>query len=239
VKRIWIKLYLEILNDPKMGPLPDYLWRRAVELFLLAGENDKDGLLRPVPDMAWRLRVSEDDLDKSLRTLSAIGVVHETPEGWVVTHFKERQYSESAERMRRYRERHSDGNSDAGSDGNVPSSSSSNSPSFSSEEEGGMGGETSKGMFAAAFGKFYSKREESRWVTLFEALGKAKAEELIAWAFKKEIHLDNRGGLLDSLETAAKNWKGSQVNAPPSNLPKGATVAASWLAKRKASANGN
>jgi hypothetical protein len=56
MKRIWIKLYLEILNDSKMGKLPDWLWRRAIELFLLAGENGDDGLLRPVPDLAWRLR---------------------------------------------------------------------------------------------------------------------------------------------------------------------------------------
>jgi hypothetical protein len=29
----WIKLYLEILDDPKMGKLPDWCWRRAIELF--------------------------------------------------------------------------------------------------------------------------------------------------------------------------------------------------------------
>ena len=40
--RIWIKLYLEILDDPKMDLLPDWLWRRAIELFLLAGENGND-----------------------------------------------------------------------------------------------------------------------------------------------------------------------------------------------------
>ena len=59
-KRFWIKLYLEILDDPKMGLLPDWLWRRAIELFLLAGENGNDGLLQPVTDLAWRLRVSTE-----------------------------------------------------------------------------------------------------------------------------------------------------------------------------------
>jgi hypothetical protein len=43
--RFWIKLYLEILDDPKMGRLPDHLWRRAVELFLLAGRAGNDGAL--------------------------------------------------------------------------------------------------------------------------------------------------------------------------------------------------
>ncbi len=33
--RIWVKLYIEALDDAKMGRLPDHIWRRAVELFLL------------------------------------------------------------------------------------------------------------------------------------------------------------------------------------------------------------
>jgi len=81
MKHSWIKLYPEILDDPKIGHLPNWLWRRAIELFLLAGENGADGRLQPVSDMAWRLRITESDLVKSLRTLSKIGVVHETPEG--------------------------------------------------------------------------------------------------------------------------------------------------------------
>jgi len=91
------------LDDPKMGRLPDWLWRRAIELFLLAGENGNDGLLQPVMDMAWRLRTSVEKLTESLQALSQVGVVHETPNGWVVTHFKNRQYSESYERVKRYR----------------------------------------------------------------------------------------------------------------------------------------
>jgi hypothetical protein len=38
--------------------------------------------------------------------LTQIGVVHETPQGWVVTHFQERQTSESYERVKRYRDRY-------------------------------------------------------------------------------------------------------------------------------------
>lgn len=142
MKRIWIKLYLEILDDPKMGRLPDWLWRRAIELFLLAGENGNDGLLQPVMDMAWRLRTSEEDLVKSLRALSQVGVVHETPEGWVVTHFKDRQVSESLERTRKYRERrHGDASHNEQSDGAVAGDSSSSLNSFSEGEGVGEGEE--------------------------------------------------------------------------------------------------
>lgn len=42
--KYWIKLYHEILDDHKMGRLPDRLWRRVIELILLAGEQDDEGL---------------------------------------------------------------------------------------------------------------------------------------------------------------------------------------------------
>ena len=147
MKRFWIKLYIEILDDPKMGQLPDWLWRRAIELFLLAGENGNDGLLQPVTDLAWRLRTSLQKLTESLVALSEVGVVHETPQGWLVTNFKKRQYSESMERTRRYRtrngDRHSDGVGDGISDGAVTDDESiSYSVSDSSLEERCVGGET-------------------------------------------------------------------------------------------------
>jgi hypothetical protein len=245
MKRYWYKVYVKDIFSRERMQMPDWLFRRLIEFEAFAADFGEEGLLPPVKDMAWELRPSIDEtkLSEALTALSAVGEVEETPRGWRLTHFERRQGPvPDIERKRKSRERHDDvtKRDDSVTDDVTPSSlSSSKSPSISSEEEGGMGGETPQGMFAAAFGKFYSKREESRWVTLFEALGKVKAEELIAWAFKKEIHLDNRGGLLDSLETAAKNWKGSQATTPASNLPKGAAVAASWLAKRKASANGN
>jgi hypothetical protein len=62
-------------------------------------------------------------------------------------------------------------------------------------------------LFKVHLGKFLSEKELLRWTTLSEAVGQARSEELLAWAFKKEIHLTNRAGLLDSLETAAKNWR--------------------------------
>jgi hypothetical protein len=212
VKRIWIKTYIEILDDPKMGRLPDWLWRRAIELFLLAGENGNDGLLQPVMDMAWRLRTSEEKLTESLQALSKVGVVHETPEGWLVTHFKERQSALSnTERVQEFRKRKRNENETERFKDDVTSSLSiSQSDSGSSEERGGVGEKTTKpelDLFKGYFGKFLSKTEISRWLVLFEAVGKKQADELATWAFKKEIHVINRGGLMDSLETAAKNWK--------------------------------
>lgn len=134
--RLWVKLYLEILDDPKMGRLSNHLWRRAVECFLLAGKQGDDGALPPVEEMAWTLRLSEDKVLEDLHGLAEAGVVHEGDAGqWVVTNFKKRQYSDSMERVKRYRERYSNAACNGGVTGGV-STSSSDSVSDSVSEEG-------------------------------------------------------------------------------------------------------
>ena len=107
VSKYWIKLYHEIIHDPKMGRLPDRVWRRAIELFLIAGETGNDGILPPVEDMAWTLRIDVEQLSADLVELEKVGIV--TLDGSalpVVTKFAERQAPVSdAERMQAYRDR--------------------------------------------------------------------------------------------------------------------------------------
>ena len=104
--KYWIKLYHEILDDPKMCRLPDHLYRRTIELFLLAGKTGDDGSLPDVPDIAWHLRIEEAQLLQDLQDLSHVGIVTQDDDGWFVTKFAERQEAVSgAERVQRYRER--------------------------------------------------------------------------------------------------------------------------------------
>jgi hypothetical protein len=69
-------------------------------------------------------------------------------------------------------------------------------------------------LFTGYFGKFNSKKEAQRWEVIYEAIGKDKAEEVAAWAHKKEIHMMNRSGLMDSIETAAKKWRDPKTPQP-------------------------
>ena len=103
----WIKLYCEILEDPKMGKMSEWLFCRCIKLFLIAGREGKDGMLPPVEDIAWGLRLDEDKTAQSLRDLAEVGVTHQTDDGsWWITNFSKRQaLSGSAERTRKYRER--------------------------------------------------------------------------------------------------------------------------------------
>lgn len=102
----WIKLYYEVLDDPKMGRLPDHVYRRAIEMFLMAGNEGNGGYLPSVQDMAWRLHTTDEDITACLETLATVNIVTETPDGWLVTHFSDRQDAASnAERQAEYRKR--------------------------------------------------------------------------------------------------------------------------------------
>ena len=105
--RFWIKLYIEMLDEPNMARLPNHLWRRAVELFLLAGREGNDGALPPVEEMAWKLRLSDDKLLEDLQGLAEAGVVHMKEAGkWSVRNFSKWQTAVPVEeRVRQYRER--------------------------------------------------------------------------------------------------------------------------------------
>lgn len=147
MKRSWIKLYVEILDDMKLGPLPVWLKWRFVELLLVAAESDENGTLPPVTQTAWRLRVSEDDLLKSLGALREIGVVSLEGDRWKVTNFEKRQAAmTSTERVQEYRKRTgNDTETKRSVKGNetdvTDSSSSSDSESVSKEGEGPGEGE--------------------------------------------------------------------------------------------------
>ena len=102
----WVKLYQEILDDPKIGRLRVSLKWRFVECLLVAGENGEDGLLPETADMAWRLRADAEMLETDLTELGAGGLLDMVDGRWRVTKFKTRQEpSKAALRMRRYRER--------------------------------------------------------------------------------------------------------------------------------------
>lgn len=103
----WIKLYHEILDDPKMGRLSDSAYRRCIELFLMAGrDGNDDGTLPDFDDIAWKLRVSNQQLQQDLAELEAAGIVEIVDGNPFVTNFAKRQAKISnAEKQKAYRER--------------------------------------------------------------------------------------------------------------------------------------
>lgn len=102
----WLKLYHEMLDDPKVMTLRHALRWRFIECLLVAGEMDEDGLLPETQNYAWRVRDSFEVVETELNELADAGLLSRNEGQWMVTKFADRQSAESAkERMRRMRER--------------------------------------------------------------------------------------------------------------------------------------
>lgn len=105
-ERYWIKLYHEILDDPKMATLNDSQWRFVIELFLIAGRTSSDGHIPDAHKIAWILRRDEKVVEKQLTEIKKVGIISKNNTGWIVDHFFDRQQpSTDAERKRQQRER--------------------------------------------------------------------------------------------------------------------------------------
>jgi len=102
----WVKLYTEMLDDPKIGRLPDEKKWRFVQLVLYAGELDKEGYLPDnLEDAAWRLRIDLETLHKDLETLKKFNLAHQDENGnWCITAFSKRQGRSQSEKREQWRE---------------------------------------------------------------------------------------------------------------------------------------
>lgn len=88
--RTWIKLYTEILHDPKMHGLTDKQFRACINLFALAGYIDKDGLIGTFEDIRFHLRTSRRDTESILKRLENVAVLTFDDQNYTVTAFSKR-----------------------------------------------------------------------------------------------------------------------------------------------------
>lgn len=88
----WVKLYTEILDDPKMADLePSEKWL-FIELILLAGECDQEGLIPlTLSRIAWRLRIDIKELQAESESLENAGLIEKGETGILVIAFSKRQ----------------------------------------------------------------------------------------------------------------------------------------------------
>jgi hypothetical protein len=75
----WFRMYVEIIDDPKMKQVSDRSFRVFNYLLALAAEADEDGVI-PMSrdDIIWRLRISEKDLDTAVKQLSFLDIIEDS-----------------------------------------------------------------------------------------------------------------------------------------------------------------
>ena len=105
-KGSWFRLYECVLDDPKVQRLPAPLFKTWVNLLCAASKCG--GALPSLGDLAFMLRVGEDELAESLKDLKAVGLIDGDgdelrPHNWDGLQWKS---DTSRERQKRYRDRH-------------------------------------------------------------------------------------------------------------------------------------
>ena len=107
-KKLWVKLWLELLDDPKICTLSDELYRFVMELYMYAGEKVEEGkegyLPQDVAHWAWRLRRTEEDINEMIPKLINVGVLRTDGELYYV-HGWERRQSPQSDRQRKQAQR--------------------------------------------------------------------------------------------------------------------------------------
>ena len=86
----WLKLWFDVLDDPKTGPLTDADFRVWVGVLVMCGENRMRGWADP-EQVAWRLRRDANAVATSLDHLEKAGLVSLSEGKVSMPQFKARQ----------------------------------------------------------------------------------------------------------------------------------------------------
>ena len=98
----WFRMYTEFSTDPKVQMLSEVMQRRLVMLFCMRASNSLVTLHET--EIAFQLRVSDDELKETKRLFVSKGFIDES---WNVLNWDKRQFrsDSSAERVSRHREK--------------------------------------------------------------------------------------------------------------------------------------
>jgi hypothetical protein len=101
----WFRVYDNLIEDPKVQRLSDPLFRGLVNLWCLASQGE--GLLPPIDDIAFKLRIKPAQAQKLLSDLRNAGLIVDDETGTHPHNWSGRQFKSdvSNDRVKRYRER--------------------------------------------------------------------------------------------------------------------------------------
>jgi len=101
----WLRLYDDVINDPKVLRLPEATRWHWVAVLCVASKHD--GALPPLDELAFYLRTTPAKATVILNTLVKGGLLDKTEVGFAPHNWSGRQYKSdgSAERVKRHREK--------------------------------------------------------------------------------------------------------------------------------------
>jgi len=99
----WFRFYYEVAEDPKVQTLVPRLFKLWINALCLAAKNG--GVVPPVAQMAYMLRMGRARVDYDLAALQRAGLFDETETGLVPHNWNGRQFKSDAvaERVKKHR----------------------------------------------------------------------------------------------------------------------------------------
>jgi hypothetical protein len=102
----WLRLYNEIIDDPKMAKLSDKSFRIFIYLMCFAQELNENGVInRPLADISWRLRMPESQVKKAINDLISLNILTVEPclmfLNWDKRQYKSDDRTEQSRKRRR------------------------------------------------------------------------------------------------------------------------------------------
>ena len=99
----WLRLYVSVLNCPKVQRLPAPLFKHWINLLCVA--RSQDGILPGIADIAFALRIDVAEAETVVARLVDACLIDRTESGFMPHNWRIRQYrsDSSTERVRRHR----------------------------------------------------------------------------------------------------------------------------------------
>lgn len=104
----WFRLYTDVLHDPKVQRLRPSDFKNWINILCIANRSQERGILPPVDDVAFALRVKPVEAEKILTQLEARGLLDRDEHGRFFPHNwteRQRNSDDGATRQQRYREK--------------------------------------------------------------------------------------------------------------------------------------
>lgn len=212
----WFRFYDSVLEDPKVQRMDPVMFKAWVNIMCLASRSE--GVLPPISDIAFALRISDEQADTVVRVLLTNGLIdddgeHMKPHNWHNRQFLDRTNSQ---RQQRFRDKKRDVTKDD-NERNAVTLVTHNVIITSQDSDSDTDTDSEKKEIPRAR-KRVDDRFEDFWLTYPKRIGKGAAEK----AFAKAIQLTDPDLIIEAVRKS--DWP-----KDPTFIPHPAT----WLNQRR------
>ena len=119
---LFIKVFCNIINNPKIAKLDHQAFRFYIYLHILAKNYGSNGTIKSTLDeICWELRWQKPDVETSMNVLIASGFISKMPGMYIINDWSTSQYTVDYKRVKKFRmqksSKHDNGNGNAGCNG--------------------------------------------------------------------------------------------------------------------------